>query len=148
MERIAEYEKLTGAELNNAKIVLADEATRLLHGEECLHGIHLAVQSLFSSPSDATASGSGDQLDSLVKISLTHEDFTNGQISVVDLLFKSGLATSKNAARRLIIQGGAQVNGVKVENDSTTVSTENFDAQGRLKLSGSKKKHVVIQYPI
>lgn len=143
MERIAEYEQLTGADLNAVKVVLADEATRLLHGDECLAGIHQTVQALFEQ-------SSGDQagnLESLPQVQLTVEEFAQEHVSVADLLIKGGFAASKNAARRLISLGGARVNDVQVKEEGAVVSAVDFDAQGRLKLSGSKKKHVVILRP-
>ena len=152
MERIVEFQKLSGAELNSVKVVLADEATRLLHGADCLPGIHQAVQSLFtaqasSSESNVDGTSSANELESLMQVALSHEEFSTGQVSVVEMLVKSGFAASKNAARRLISQGGAQVNGVKVESDLAVVTATDFDAHGRLKLSGSKKKHVVMVRP-
>lgn len=151
MERIAKFERLSGAELNAAKIVLADEATRMLHGEDCLAGIHQTVQGLFTT----VTTGSADALESLPQVQLTGSDFSsNGEaaesrsVSVVDLLVKAGFATSKNAARRLIALGGARVNDVAVTDERAEVLWSEFDSRGRLKLSGSKKKHAVILAPV
>ena len=65
-------------------------------------------------------------------------------VTVVDLLIRAGFATSKGEARRLIALGDALVNDVKVEDEKAVVTVQDFDAQGRLKLSGSKKKHALI----
>lgn len=152
LEQVAAYEALTGAELNAVKVVLADEATRLLHGEACLAGIHQAVQALFATQFAAAAAATTD-LESLEQVVLTRADFLPSgepdavQCAVVDLLVKAGFAASKNAARRLIAQGGAKVNDVKVDDEAALVTRKDFDANGRLKLSGSKKKHVVVVLP-
>jgi tyrosyl-tRNA synthetase len=150
LEQIAAYETLSGAELNAVKVVLADEATRLLHGEACLAGIHHTVQALFAAQS---ASAATSDLESLEQVALSAIDLTSTgnpavrMVSVVDLLVKSGFAASKNAARRLIAQGGAKVNDLKVDDEAAVVIEKDFDANGRLKLSGSKKKHVVVVLP-
>jgi tyrosyl-tRNA synthetase len=152
LEQIASYEALTGADLNAVKVVLADEATRLLHGGACLVGIHHTVQALFAAQSAATAATS--DLGSLEQITLSAAELTSTtgspavcSVSVVDLLAKAGFAASKNAARRLIAQGGAKINDLKVDDEAAVVTEKDFDANGRLKLSGSKKKHVVVVLP-
>lgn len=152
MEKIAEYAKLSGGELNAAKVVLADAATTLLHGDACLEGIHAAARTLFVT---SDVGGSSTDLDSLVKVSLAAQDLQGfpeggvpeGEVQVVELLCKAGFAKSKGEGRRLIELGGARVNDVKVSDIKATVSAKDFDAQGRLKLSGSKKKHVLILKP-
>lgn len=158
MSQIAEYEKLSGGELNAVKVVLADAATALLHGEDCLEGIHAAARSLFvstSAVSDSSLAGASADLDSLVKVQLCAEDLQGypeggvpeGEIQVIELLRKAGFANTKSEARRLIELGGARVNNVKVSDLKATVSMVDFGPDGRLKLSGSKKKHVLIMKP-
>jgi tyrosyl-tRNA synthetase len=136
MEEISKMEQWEGAQLNAAKVILADEATRMLHGEECLASIHTTVASLFGK-------GGGSDLDSLPKYEL---DVKSGDgLSVVDLLIKAELATSKGEARRLIKGGGARINDEKVNDEAATVKAADFDSEGRLKLSSGKKKHALIQ---
>lgn len=159
MEQIAAFEQLTGAELNAVKVVLADEVTRLLHGEDCLAAIHQTVKGVFAQQQQGSGSGnngssSGDLLESLPQVQLSPEDISasggeaGAVVSVVELLIKGGFATSKNAARRLISLGGARVNDVSVTDEAAVVAlNKDFDTHGRLKLSGSKKKHVVILAP-
>lgn len=154
MSKIAEYEKLSGEALNAVKVVLADEATGMLHGQACLEGIHTAARSLFTAAAAAQA-GSSMDLDSLVKIQLAEGDLLGfpeggipeGEIQVVDLLLKAGFATTKSEGRRLIEAGGARINDDKIVDVRATVSARDFDTVGRLKLSGSKKKHVLILKP-
>lgn len=133
LEELKKIEKWEGSELNAAKILLADEATKLLHGEECLVQIHNTVNSLF-----ANGSG-GSDLESLPKIYID-----NDIISVIDLLIKAGMSNSKGEAKRLIAGGGARINGEKVISDSAEVSSTDFGTDRRLKLSSGKKSHCLI----
>lgn len=138
LSEIAEWEKLggTGSELNAAKIRLADEATRMLHGDACLNDIHETVKSLFS--------GVGTNLASLEKVPFNLGNDDNATATVVDLMVASGFASSKGEAKRLIKGGGAKVNDVKVSEEGAVVSRKDFDADGHLKLTVGKKKNVVI----
>lgn len=144
------------------KVILADEATKLLHGPDCLASIHATVKSLFSA-------GEGDHLESLPKIIIratdirvmessdqrtTTRDADNGHSSssvrgvyVVDLLVQAEMAASKGEARRLIKGGGAKVNDVKVVDEYAFVSRVDADDQGRIKLSSGKKKHALVLWP-
>ena len=141
MEQIREMESWEGAQLNAAKVILADEATRMLHGAECLDVIKATAKTLFG------GGGDGD-LESLPKIALSPEESTSllqeGKLSVVDILIKSQFASSKAEARRLINGGGARINNIKVDDENAVVKEDFFDAEGRLKLSSGKKKHVLV----
>ena len=134
LEELKKIEKWEGSELNSAKILLADEATKLLHGDECLEKIHNTVNSLF-----ANGGNGGSDLESLPKIFID-----NDKISVIDLLIKAGMSSSKGEAKRLIAGGGARINGEKVTSDSAEVSLLDFGADRRLKLSSGKKSHCLI----
>jgi tyrosyl-tRNA synthetase len=133
LEELAKIEKWEGSELNAAKILLADEATRLLHGEECLVQIHATVDSLF-----AGGSG-GSDLESLPKVFVDIDS-----VSVVDLLVLAGMSTSKGEAKRLIKGGGARVNDEKVTSEAAVVSSSDFGTERRLKLSSGKKSHCLV----
>eukprot|EP00596_Hydrurales_sp_CCMP1899_P008607 CAMPEP_0119034688 /NCGR_PEP_ID=MMETSP1177-20130426/1704_1 /TAXON_ID=2985 /ORGANISM="Ochromonas sp, Strain CCMP1899" /LENGTH=358 /DNA_ID=CAMNT_0006992321 /DNA_START=479 /DNA_END=1552 /DNA_ORIENTATION=- len=132
LEKIKEIEGWEGSQLNAAKILLADEATRLLHGDDCLTQIHATTESLF-------ASGGAGDLDSLPKFEI--EDITS--ITAIDLLLKASFASSKSEAKRLIKAGGARINDQKVSDDTTLISPTDF-IDGKLKLSSGKKTHCVI----
>merc|ERR1712038_61243 len=64
LDKVEEYSKLEGEDINKAKIVLADEATALLHGRECLGAIHETVESMFKSKKGAGAAVGGGATDS------------------------------------------------------------------------------------
>lgn len=126
----------TGAALNDAKILLADEATKLLHGEKCIVEIKATVHSLYGHNSTNSGNGSGSRGDidvSLTGLKRVFLDFPleDGEcipttISVADLLVKAELAASKNAGRRLIKAGGVYVNDERVDDELANVSVENF----------------------
>lgn len=140
MEQIVKMESWEGSDLNKAKVILADEATKLLHGEECLPAIHETVKSLFSS-------GGGSSLDSLAKLILDAEfaeRVSRSQLSVVDLVVKADMAPSKNEAKKLIRNGGIKINDIKVADEAAVVTTSDFDAEKRMKLSAGKKKHMLV----
>lgn len=140
MENIREMELWQGAQLNQAKVILADEATTMLHGKECLESIHKTAQSLFSS-------GGGSDLNSLDKIPLTVDQLQllgNSQFSVVDLLIHAKLATSKNEGKKAIRNGAIRINDAKIIDEANLVQSKDFDTDGRMKLSFGKKTHVLI----
>lgn len=144
LEQIREYEKLDGAALNDVKVVLADEATKLLHGADCLPEIHATIKSLFSK-------SGGEDLSSLPQISLSVVDLQPKEdgpaILVADLLVKADMTASKGEARRLIKAGGVRVQDEKVSDEYAFVKQSDFDSSGRLKLSSGKKKHAVVLWP-
>lgn len=139
LEQIYEMGKWEGSELNKAKVILADEATRLLHGSDCLDQIHATVSALFA--------GQGEDLDSLPKVPLTAVEVValEGEgISIVDLIIRAGFAASKAEAKRMIKAGSARINGEKVSDEAARVVVKDFDEAGKLKLSSGKKKHALV----
>jgi len=143
MERIREMEGWRGSQLNAAKVVLADEATKLLHGEACLAGIHAAVNALFVNK------GGLESLSSLVQVVLesAHEDKLQlNALSVVDLLVYAQLSDSKSEARRMIKAGAARINDIKVNHEDAKLGSADFGDDFRLKLSSGKKKHVLVVF--
>ena len=112
LDEIAKMEKWQGAELNRAKEILAYELTKMVHGEAEAEKAQSATKALFS--------GEGD--DSQMPTTKLQESDINGNvISLLDLLVKTGLASSKSEARRLIMQGGIYVNNVQITDISFNV---------------------------
>lgn len=118
LEKIAEYEKLEGAEINQAKEVLAFELTKLVHGEEEAVKANTAAKALFAGGADNT------NMPSTV---LEADDFTDDKIAVLDMMVKAGLIKSKGEGRRLIQQGGVSVNDDKVSDVYLSLSKSDFD---------------------
>ena len=151
LDKIASMSQWQGAQLNAAKVVLADEATQMLHGAQCLPGIHSTVEALFA----AHSSTGGADLASLPVVQLGAEAVIKvraaGQgLPVVELLVLAGMASSNSEARRLVRAGGARVNDVKVGDEHAVVTASDFHLGGdsgepqQLKLSSGKKKHKVV----
>lgn len=131
LEEIAKYEKLEGAEINKAKEVLAFELTKLVHDEEEAVKAQTAAKALFAGGADNS---------NMPSTTLTDDDFTDGVISVLDMMIKAGIAKSKGEGRRLIQQGGVAVNDEKVTDVNMTLSASDFDSDVILR-KGKKVFH-------
>ncbi len=120
LEEIAEYEKLEGSELNKAKEVLAFELTKLVHGEEEAQKAETAAKALFSGGSNSA---------DMPSTKLEDENFTDGRISLLDMMIKAGMIKSKGEGRRLIQQGGISVLDEKVTDTFKDFSKEDFNEE-------------------
>ena len=132
LEQIDEMDTWEGSQLNQAKEILAYELTKLVHGEEEAAKAQEAAKALFV--------GGGD-LSNVPSTTLTAEDLTDGTIGVLDLMLKCGLAPSKKEARRLVEQGGVEVNGAKVEAVTDSFTTEALSGDGLMIKKGKKVFH-------
>lgn len=117
LEQIDELSRLTGSGLNRAKEILAYEVTRLVHGQEEADKAREATQALF---------GAGGDAAHMPATTLLAGDLTDGAISILELLVKTGLAASKGDARRLVEQDGVSVNGQKVPSIRQTYASADF----------------------
>jgi tyrosyl-tRNA synthetase len=134
MDEVRRLESLQGQEINEAKKVLAFEATKMCHGEEAARDAEATAQQVFEQ------GGVGGDLPSL---SLPADQLARG-VPVLDLLVDLGFASSKGEARRLIKGGGARLNDAPITDEAAIVSVSDLD-NGTAKLSASKKKHGLIQ---
>ena len=131
MEQINEYAKYEGAELNKVKEVLAYELTKMIHGEEEAEKAQSAAKALFSGGADNS---------NMPTTQLTDDDFTDGEITVLDMMLKAGMIKSKGEGRRLIDQGGVSVNDEKVTGALTTIKADAFSEDIIIK-KGKKMFH-------
>lgn len=131
MSEIREYEKLEGAELNRVKEILAFELTKMIHGEEEAQKAETAAKALF---------GGGADNSNMPTTVLSDDDFTDGNITVLDMMIKANLIKSKGEGRRLIDQGGVSINDKKVDSALSTLSTDDFKEDVILK-KGKKVFH-------
>lgn len=131
MDEIREYEKLEGAQLNKAKEVLAFELTKMIHGEDEANKAQDAAKALFAGGSDNS---------NMPTTVLADEDFTDGEITVLDMMLKAGMIKSKGEGRRLIDQGGVSVNDEKVNGALTALKLTDFDNEVIVK-KGKKMFH-------
>ncbi|MDJ0683630.1 MAG: tyrosine--tRNA ligase [Alphaproteobacteria bacterium] len=136
LAEIARLESLQGAEINEAKKVLANAATRLLHGEE-------AAERAAKTAAETFVEGGGASAD-LPTISVDGGRLAEG-VGVLSLFVEAGLTASNGEARRLIKNGGARLNDEKIADDSRQVSMNDIAANGAIKLSAGKKKHVLVR---
>lgn len=135
LDEIAEYEKLEGSALNQAKEKLAFEVTKLIHGAEEAQKAQSAAKALFSSSADA------EHMPTTV---LKPEQFTDDAITVIDILVVASLAKSKGEARRLIEQGGITVDDGRVTNLGAAVSKADFAKGHVLVKKGKKVFHKIV----
>lgn len=129
LSQIDEMNQWEGKQLNEAKEILAFELTKLIHGEEEATKAKTGAKALFSS---------GNALDMPI-VELTETDFTDGEIGVLSLIVKSGLAPSNAEARRNIEQGGVTIDGEKVSDVKIMVSKDKIGVDGIVIKRGKKK---------
>ena len=116
LEEIEKMESWEGAQLNKAKEILAYELTKLVHGEEEAKKADETAKSIFS----------GGDAENMPLAELSDENFKDGAIDVISLVFYAGLATSKSDARRAVEQGGVTVDGEKVTAIDSTFARDMF----------------------
>jgi tyrosyl-tRNA synthetase len=135
LAEIARLEALQGAEINAAKILLADEATRMCRGADSAKAAHETAQRTF------VEGGLGQDLPS---IDVPRAELESG-IAAFELFRRAGLAASNGEARRLIKGAGAKLNDETVTDENRKISLGDRNADGVIKLSFGKKKHVVVK---
>ena len=152
LDEIGKIEQLQGADLNAAKAVLAFETTLLAHGMEETLKAHQAAASMFGSreidgqilPSSSIPRGGSEFDDVSVPESYVDIDKLKAGIPAFKLFHTAGLASSGGAARRLIEQGGAYVNGHRIDTfDSLITDQELNDANAIILRSGKKRFHKI-----
>jgi tyrosyl-tRNA synthetase len=135
IDEIAAFEQLEGSEINEAKKVLATEATALCHGREAAESAAATAHAVFES------GGSGSSLPMIT----VPRDLLACGIPAFELFSRAGLAASNGEARRLIRGGGARINDTPVENETRTVSLTDLDPLGMIKLSAGRKRHALMR---
>jgi tyrosyl-tRNA synthetase len=135
LDEIARLEALAGAEINEAKKVLATEATRLAHGDAAAEEARGAAAAVFEQ--------AGSE-EGLPEVAIERAALAAG-LPVVDALVRAGLAKTKGEARRLIRGGGAKLNDARVDDELTQVGDGELRPDGTFKLSAGKKRHVLLR---
>ena len=130
LEEIDAMESWEGAQLNQAKEILAFELTKLVHGEEEATKAREASHALFA--------GGGDSAH-MPTVELSAADFADGDLDILALLVKTELAPSRSDARRAVEQGGVSVADAKVTDIKTTYGADSFGADGLVVKRGKKK---------
>jgi len=132
---LEKIEELKNKNINKLKIILANEATTMLHGKAAAQKAAQTAKNTFENKSI------GDDLPS---ITFKKEKIING-INIIDLVLAANLSNSKSEVRRMIKNRGIKINNETIENDKFNVSLNNFDKKNFLKLSHGKKNHVILK---
>ncbi len=131
LEQIDEMDKWEGSKLNEAKEILAFELTKLVHGEEEANKAKEGARALFAG---------GGNTSQMPVAELSSEDFDeDGNIGILTLLVKAGLASSNGEARRNVQQGGVSVDGEKVIEPKSIINKDNITEDGIVLKRGKKK---------
>ena len=170
LDEIARLEALDGAEINEAKAILATEATALCHGREAAQAAAETARRTFGrSAGTADEAGalkarpvgvgaSAEPVNVNFRVPAIQASLTVGLptievprarlaegIPVYDLLREAGLAKSNSEARRLIRGGGARVNDAPVRDETGTAGPDDVTAEGAIKLSAGRKRHALVR---
>ncbi|NOZ41813.1 MAG: tyrosine--tRNA ligase [Alphaproteobacteria bacterium] len=135
LAEIARLEALEGQEINQAKKILADEATILCHGRPAAKAARDTARLAFEKKSLSA---------DLPTVTIALDDLKKG-IAVPDLYVISGLTQSKGEARRLIKQGGGRLNDQKILDSDRVITPAQLTPENTIKLSAGKKKHILIR---
>ena len=148
LDEIREIEQLQGADLNTAKAVLAFEATLLAHGRKETLKAYQAAISMFGNrdiaehilPASSIPRGDSELDDVSVPESYVEAEKLKSGIPAFKLFLAAGLASSGGAARRLIEQGGAYVNGQRIDSFDFMISDQELDDANTIILRSGKKR--------
>jgi len=135
MSEIRKLEALGGSEINEAKKVLATEATALLHGRDAANEAAETARRTFEE---------GTLAESLPTVEIPRGELEAG-IGVLNAFVKAGLVASNGEARRQVKGGGLRVNDDPVTDEKMTLSAASLTPEGVIKLSFGKKKHVLLK---
>jgi tyrosyl-tRNA synthetase len=135
LDEIARLEALGGAEINEAKKVLANEATALLHGREAAEAAAATARQTFEE---------GALADSLPAVDVAAAEFDAG-LGALTAFVRAGLVGSTGEARRLIRGGALRINDAALEDERAVIGRDALCASGVVKLSLGRKKHVLLR---
>jgi len=121
--------------INELKVLLANEATTLLHGSKAAKDSEITAQKTFGDKSIGK---------NLPIIKIKKNEIKNG-INILDLVMQTKLANSKSEVRRMIKNNGLKINNKIVTEDSKKIDENNFDNEKNMKISHGKKQHVIVK---
>ena len=135
LKEIEKLEAMKGADINEAKKILANEATKLCHGDRAAKQAADTAKKTFEQ---------GKVGDDIPVFNISTADLGKG-IAAYELIRLSGLADSGGEAKRLIRGGGAKINDQKIEDENISITQATFKPDGVVKLSSGKKKHMLVK---
>ena len=125
----------TTDDINNLKILLANQATTMLHGLKAAKDSELTANKTFNERSI------GESLP-IVKVK---KNLLISGINIIELVMLTTLANTKGEIRRMIKNSGLKINNIVVKSESQVINYENFDEDSNLKVSHGKKQHVIVK---
>ncbi|OXS99196.1 tyrosine--tRNA ligase [Notoacmeibacter marinus] len=134
MDEIARLAALKDAEINEAKKVLANEVTALLHGRAVAEEAAETARKTFEEGQSGSA---------LPRIAIPHGELEKG-VGILSLFVQAGLAASNGEARRQVKGGGLKLNDRPVTDERATVTADDLGTEGHIKLSVGKKRHALV----
>jgi len=135
LDEIAKLEALTGADINEAKKILALEATTLVHGREAAEQAAETARKTFEE---------GELSSNLPTVEIPSAEFAAG-LGVLSAFVKAGLVASTGEARRQVKGGGLRVNDVVLTDERASLGASDLTGDGVVKLSLGKKKHILLR---
>ncbi|MTW15497.1 tyrosine--tRNA ligase [Rhodoplanes serenus] len=136
LDEIARLAALGGSEINEAKKILATEATALVHGREAAEQAAETARKTFEE---------GALADTLPSVTVPRAELEAGLGVLTAFAEKTGLVASNGEARRQVKAGGLKVNDATVTDEKATLGLNDLTAEGVIKLSLGKKKHVLVK---
>jgi tyrosyl-tRNA synthetase len=135
LEEIARLAALRGHEINEAKKVLATEATALVHGRDAADAAAETARQTFEE---------GALAQSLPSVDVSADEIEKG-LGVLHAFVKAGLVASNGEARRQIKGGGLKVNDTTVTDEKMVLTPRELTPEGVIKLSLGRKRHVLLR---
>jgi tyrosyl-tRNA synthetase len=135
LDEVGRLDALRGQEINEAKKVLATEATALLHGREAAERAAETARATFEE---------GALAEALPTVEILAAEIERG-LGVLTAFVRAGLVNSTSEARRQIKEGGLRVNDTRVSDEKMMLSRQNLTPQGVTKLSLGRKRHVLLR---
>ena len=149
LDEVARLEALDGAEINEAKVRLATEATALCHGREAAEDAAETARRTFGVEARAHVHSGAPEVRATVAVGLPSIEIPRSRLDsgvpVYELLREAGLAKSNSEGRRLIRGGGARVNDERVADETGTVGPNDLTSGGVVKLSAGRKRHALVR---
>ena len=133
--KLEKIEQIKNNNINQLKILLANETTSMLHGKVAAQKAEQTAKDTFEKRSIG---------ESLPLVNIKKKELTNG-INILDLVIAANLLSSKSEVRRMIKNKGIKINNETVEDDKLTVTLNNFNQDNSIKLSHGKKNHVILK---
>ena len=134
LTEIKKLSSLQGADINEAKKILAYEATKLLHGEKHAKDSDTTATLLFKD---------GLLSSNLKSHKISSTELSNG-FSLIEVLKVVGFCKTNGESRRLIRDGGAKLNDVRISDENYRLESNDFSKDGEMKVSAGKKRHALI----